>query len=112
MADVIIYRSAVLLHRVRHLMVFVATPFGGKETVLTHIKVETLEAAVAETTDWRRLQIRVDNLFTKPLKIGIRILINFDEIIEISGGVPKLKRFKLSTDLSNLFQINLTKIKL
>ena len=52
MADVIIYRSAVLLHRVRHLMVFVASPFGGKEAVLTHIKVETLEAAVAETTDW------------------------------------------------------------
>ena len=52
MADVIIYRSAVLLHRVRHLMVFVATPFGGKEAILTHIKVETLEAAVAETTDW------------------------------------------------------------
>ena len=57
MADVIIYRSAVLLHRVRHLMVFVATPFGGKEAILTHIKVETLEAAVAETTDWRGLEV-------------------------------------------------------
>ena len=31
-------------------MVFVATPFGGEEAVLTHIKVETLEAAVAKTT--------------------------------------------------------------
>ena len=51
MADVIIYRSAVLLHRVRHLMVFVATPFGGKEAVLTHIKVEALETTVAESTD-------------------------------------------------------------
>ena len=59
MADVIIYRSAVLLHRVRHLMVFVATPFGGEEAVLTHIKVETLEAAVAETTDWRRLKLEL-----------------------------------------------------
>ena len=59
MVDVIIYRGAVLLHRVRHLMVFVATPFGGEEAVLTHIKVETLEAAVAETTDGRRLKLEL-----------------------------------------------------
>ena len=80
MADVIIYRSAVLLHRVRHLMVFVATPFGGEEAVLTHIKVETLEAAVAEPADWRGLRkskfITTDSyLFNSiPLKFTLQML--------------------------------------
>ena len=49
----ITYRRTVLLHRVRHLVVLIAPSFGGKETVLTHIKIETFEASISESANWR-----------------------------------------------------------
>ena len=46
------YRRAIFLHGMRHLMVLVATSFTSKKAILTHIKVETLEATIPKSAYW------------------------------------------------------------
>ena len=49
----ITYSSAVFLHGVRHLVVFVFTPFASEEASLAHVEVEALQAAVTKPANWR-----------------------------------------------------------
>ena len=49
------YRCAIFLHGMRHLMVLVSASFSRKKAVLTHIKVETLEASVSKSANWGSL---------------------------------------------------------
>ena len=42
------HRGAVLLHGVRHLVVFVLAALPGKEAGLAHVEVEALEASISE----------------------------------------------------------------
>ena len=49
----ITYSSAVFLHGVRHLVVFVFAPFASEEASLAHVEVEALQAAVTKPANWR-----------------------------------------------------------
>ena len=49
------YRCAILLHGMRHLMILVPTSFTSEKAILTHIEIETLEAAIAKSANWGSL---------------------------------------------------------
>jgi hypothetical protein len=43
-----IYRCAVFLHRMCHLVVFVFSAFSCEEASLAHVEVEALQASISE----------------------------------------------------------------
>jgi hypothetical protein len=48
------YRGAVLLHGVGHLVVLVLAASTSKEALLTHVKIEALQAPVSKKIDCRK----------------------------------------------------------